>query len=373
MTIEKLNVLVLGGVGFIGRHFVHYLLTNNLVGDIRVADKMLPQTAYLSETFKAEFERVEFKQSNLINPASIKACFDREDGREFDYVFNFAAETKYSQVPEIYQERIFNLSVNCAKEAARRNVKLFVELSTAEVYDSNQEASTETSKINPWTVIAKHKYKAEEELKKIDGLNLLILRPAVVYGPGALLGLTPRLIIGRVYQHLKEEMKLLWSKDLKLNTVHVDDVAKACWYLTQWYVDNNISTTGTVPIFNLVDKQDTDQEAINKQLQAIFGIQTGYHGTVVSTFAKLNLDSVIEASNEKHLAPWAEIVRENGIIVTPLSPYLDEELLYNNALSVDGSKVERETGFVYDVPYLTKERLIEIINGYKALNVWPKE
>lgn len=31
-----------------------------------------------------------------------------------------------------------------------------------------------------------------------------------------------------------------------------------------------------------------DQEAINKQLQAIFGIQTGYHGTVVSTFAKVN-------------------------------------------------------------------------------------
>ena len=70
--------------------------------------------------------------------ASIAACFDREDGREFDYVFNFAAETKYSQVPEIYQERIFNLSVNCAKEAAKRNVKLFIEMSTAEVYDSNQ-------------------------------------------------------------------------------------------------------------------------------------------------------------------------------------------------------------------------------------------
>jgi nucleoside-diphosphate-sugar epimerase len=70
--------------------------------------------------------------------AKIAACFDREDGSEFDYVFNFAAETKYSQVPEIYQERIFNLSVNCAKEAAKRNVKLFVEMSTAEVYDSNQ-------------------------------------------------------------------------------------------------------------------------------------------------------------------------------------------------------------------------------------------
>jgi hypothetical protein len=85
------------------------------------------------------------------------------------------------------------------------------------------------------------------------------------------------------------------------------------------------------------------------------------------------LDSVIEAVNEKHLAPWAELIRKNGIVVTPLSPYLDEELLYNNALSVEGSKIERETGFTYSVPLLTKEKLVEIIDGYKALQVWPKD
>jgi dTDP-D-glucose 4,6-dehydratase len=67
MTNAKVNVLILGGVGFIGRNFVHYLLENNLVESIRVADKMLPQTAYLSEKFKQDFEKVEFKQSNLIN------------------------------------------------------------------------------------------------------------------------------------------------------------------------------------------------------------------------------------------------------------------------------------------------------------------
>lgn len=85
------------------------------------------------------------------------------------------------------------------------------------------------------------------------------------------------------------------------------------------------------------------------------------------------MDAVNEAVNEKHLAPWAELVRKSDIAVTPLSPYLDEELLYNNALSVDGSKIERETGFTYSVPKLTKEKLVEIIGEYKALNVWPKD
>ncbi|KAI7896811.1 uncharacterized protein EV154DRAFT_434258 [Mucor mucedo] len=373
MTIEKVNVLVLGGVGFIGRHFVNYLTQNNLVASIRVADKMLPQTAYFTDTFKTAFSKVEFKQSNLINAASIAACFERDDGKEFDYVFNFAAETKYSQVPEIYQERIFNLSVNCATEAAKRHIKLFVEISTAEVYDSSQDPSTETSKINPWTVIGKHKYKAEEALKKIDGLNLLIIRPALVYGPAALLGLTPRLIIGRVYAHLKEEMKYLWSKDLKINTVHVEDVIRACWYLTEWYIDNNIAATGKVPVFNLADKQETDQEAINVHLRDIFNLKTSYHGTIISAFAKLNLESVTESVNEKHLGPWAEIVRANGITVTPLSPYLDLEILDSHALSVDGSKIERETGFKYSVPLVTKDKLLEIINEFKAIDVWPKQ
>lgn len=39
---------------------------------------------------------------------------------------------------EVYQDRILNLSVNCAKEAAKRKVGVYIMLSTAEVYDSDQ-------------------------------------------------------------------------------------------------------------------------------------------------------------------------------------------------------------------------------------------
>lgn len=40
---------------------------------------------------------------------------------------------------------------------------------------------------------------------------------------------------------------------------------------------------------------------------------------------------------------------QSGIENTPLTPYLDKELLYNNGLAVDGSKVEA-TGFSYAHP-----------------------
>ena len=64
------TVLVLGGVGFIGRNFVAYLVENNLASEIRVVDKALPATAYLSDAHKKIFEdkRVDFRQANLVNP-----------------------------------------------------------------------------------------------------------------------------------------------------------------------------------------------------------------------------------------------------------------------------------------------------------------
>ncbi|KAI9142916.1 hypothetical protein BKA69DRAFT_1109265 [Paraphysoderma sedebokerense] len=363
-----MSVLILGGVGFIGRNLVHYLVSNNLSTDIRVADKVLPATAWLNDAHKKSFEKVDFKQANLVNPASIEKAFARDDGKKWDFVINLAAETKYSQSESVYQEKVLTLSVNCAKEAAKQGVKLFIEVSTGQVYDGDKKASSEESKTKPWTTLAKFKLQAEEELKKIPGLSLVIVRPAIVYGPADSQGLTPRLIIGAVYKHLKEEMKFLWTKDLRINTVHVTDVSAALWHLCQYYKDKKANGE----IFNLADKQDTDQETINAHIRAIYGIKTDFHGTIVSNIAKLNLDSATEESNEKHMAPWSELLKASNISNSPLTPYLDQELLYNNSLSVDGSKIEKVTGFSYKVPNVTEALLREVIEGYKTQGIWPK-
>ncbi|KAF9570106.1 hypothetical protein BGW38_008779, partial [Lunasporangiospora selenospora] len=94
------TVLILGGVGFIGRNLVAHLVENNLAAEIRVVDKVLPQTAYLNKRFQEAFTNVEFVQGNLSNSASVEKCFTRADGSSFDYVINLAAETKFSQPEE---------------------------------------------------------------------------------------------------------------------------------------------------------------------------------------------------------------------------------------------------------------------------------
>ena len=100
---------------------------------------------------------------------ALARIFDRKDGKQWDYVFNCGGETKYSQEDEVYKVRSLGLSLAVGKEAARRGVKCFVELSTGMVYKADSSPSKETDKLKPWSRIAVFKLQAEEELAKIQG------------------------------------------------------------------------------------------------------------------------------------------------------------------------------------------------------------
>lgn len=65
--------------------------------------------------------------------------------------------------------RSLALSVAVGKEAAKRGIKVFVELSTGMVYKPDSQPSKEGDKTKPWSKIAVFKLQAEEQLAKIEG------------------------------------------------------------------------------------------------------------------------------------------------------------------------------------------------------------
>nr|XP_023023366.1 uncharacterized protein LOC111511572 [Leptinotarsa decemlineata] len=361
--MSKPRVLILGGCGFIGRNLVSYLVNNDLVSAIRVVDKVPPQVAWLNSTHAEAFNSkiVEFKSANLINAESCKNAFHSPDGTPWDIVVNCAGETKSGQTDPVYNEGILKLSINCANEASMQRVKHYVELSSGNMFSSEKVRHKEDGPVEPWTYIAKWKRQVEKKLADLSELCYTIIRLPVVYGPGDRTGLMPRLMAAAIYKHMGETMKLLWNAELKINTVHVEDVCRAIWF-----VGNRDDTNGQV--YNVVDDADSTQGSISSILSELFNLKIDYYGNLVS--AVVDLVGAADDANDKHLTPWAESCRRNGIDNTPLSPHMDSELLLHKHLRLDGGKL-KQLGFSLTFPKPTIDSLRSILDDYVRMKIFP--
>ena len=218
-----------------------------------------------------------FKQADLNRDAHVAKVFSDELG--FDYVFNLAAETRYGMPEDAYKTRVLGVSAKCAAAAAalrtsvggEPRVRRYVEVSSAQVYKSSgkhpasEDPSAKGSELAPWTVQARYSLEAEVACQAVaaaEGLPLVRLRPAIVYGPGDTAGLMPRAVCAASYSKLGERMRFLWDKHMRVNTVHVRDVCRALWHAA----DSDAVIPGADTVFNLCDASDTDQASRSRHL-----------------------------------------------------------------------------------------------------------
>lgn len=61
---EKPSVLIIGGLGYIGRFLALYIQQNNLASEVRIVDKVLPQLAWLAPEFAEACSQDKFMQAD---------------------------------------------------------------------------------------------------------------------------------------------------------------------------------------------------------------------------------------------------------------------------------------------------------------------
>lgn len=106
-------------------------------------------------------------------------------------------------------------------------------------------------------------------------------------------------------------------------------------------------------------------------VQSHFHITTGFQGTLISSFARLNLDHVVDDVNDETLDPWAELQSHANIEPGPITPFLEKELLKDNDLSLDGGSFEKVTGFVYRREGLGEREVREVVESFGRMGWWP--
>ena len=325
-------------------------------------------------------------QADASKETSLDRIFTLASGRHFSYVFNCGGETRYSQEPSIYALRATALTKNLATHIAKiRPSPQFVEFGSGIIYKSPNSSTissggcTETAQLKPWLKIARAKLQAEEALEKLareQGLNYVCLRLAHVYGEYDVGFLARGLCLARVYQELGQELKWLWSKELRINTVHVLDVCSAAWKAAEWCSRNSPTEQSSMAdrAFNIADNGDTKQETLATTISKIFNIKTGFQPSLISSFAKFHLDNVVDDVNDEVLQPWAEMMKRAGVDHgqgSPLSPFMEKELLKDSNLCLNASKAKERLGWGIEREVLTEERLKEIIASYERVRWWP--
>ncbi|GAA6023992.1 hypothetical protein JCM11491_002873 [Sporobolomyces phaffii] len=402
----------------------------------RVVDKHLAIPASDAYTFFADARvrqtlkagaadgTIEYIQGNLMTDAIRTKVFTLPEAhggpdKGFDYVFDFTGEADFRAPDLVHVDRTLRLALLLGKAAVTAKVGVYVRAmpsfsklkADSEIKKGLKVGSEGAGDAEPWGTLSKWHHEAARSLAKLDALNLILLRPAIFYGDYTVTGFTPRALIGEVYKFESEKMDFLWSESLACNTCHIDDFASALVAAAAWGLslgsrasilgaysvnlppafDSNKPfeslATGPSPVvaakkeekeiracvFNVEDGSDTTQKMVAKLIEESVGVKTGFHGAIVSAFAKLNLGDVVEDANEKHLEGWSALLQASNPPINttvPISPQVPVDLLSPYPVSFDSSALKRLTGWT-PARRLDASTVKASIEGFRAQGFWP--
>ncbi|GJJ11992.1 hypothetical protein Clacol_006230 [Clathrus columnatus] len=410
---SKPSVLILGGLTTAARALGQFLVPDDaeaLVSHVRFVDKysVAPPTTYLGPRFTALLKNsiVDYQQANLTKEGPVQKCFDPPEGiQPFSYIFDLTGQVHISRTSvDLHIEQTATPAFFIGREAAKRGVKAYVRI-TPPYYQTALEktAHQESDVIKPSEPVGTWYHEALRILANFPDLNLVIIRHGLIYGPWVVSGIvTPLMLLGLVYKELDEEFKSLWSPYVRFNTIHVDDVAAACWTAAEWmaktgraeankvageniYFANDKNKVAnvqgvpdpkielTAPLFNLIDDTDTTLQTFGSVLTQVFGIKTGFHGLLHNTLAQMKTEEALEEINETHIEAWTRILAKANppLQRTPLNPYMEAYMLEKRSFAYNGAKIKKILNFQLKYPTFGPDTIKGVIDSFKEDGVWP--
>ena len=129
--------------------------------------------------------------STLFDVIPIKARFESADEikmNNIDCLIHLAGLAHQTAGKDDYYKANYLLTKKLASNALRSNVKQFIYLSSSKVFGESSLTKTynENTLCNPKNPYAKSKLMAEEYLNTLSqDIKIAVIRPPLVYGPGA--------------------------------------------------------------------------------------------------------------------------------------------------------------------------------------------
>lgn len=214
------SLLVTGGAGFIGSHFLDHVTKSSFFEKIIILDKLTYAGDLDNIKVHLSNNRVEFIQGDIVDAALVEFCVSQST-----HVVHFAAETHVTK--SLYDSRDFVMTdvvgthnILTAIIRNRKKIQNFLQISTSEVYGTALNALIdENHPLNPLSPYAGAKCGADRlvySFLEAYQINGVILRPFNNYGPRQHLEkLIPRIITSAL-------------SDLNI-TIHGDGSAKRDW------------------------------------------------------------------------------------------------------------------------------------------------
>lgn len=182
-----MNYLVTGGAGFIGSNYVRMLLSDQLgpISSVKVLDKLTYAGSLENLNLILEDPRFTFVQGDICDQAIVDSCVN-----EGDVIVHFAAESHVDRSivgpGDFIRTNVLGTQV-LLNAALAKKAKVFLHVSTDEVYGSVQEGSSvETDPLLPNSPYSASKAASDLLVRsyvQTYGLDARITRCCNNYGP----------------------------------------------------------------------------------------------------------------------------------------------------------------------------------------------